>query len=404
MRILFVSPKFPYPPKSGSAIFSSRYLEHLSKNHSVDLISFDTEQSVVEIQRTLAFPGKIQAIPILSRTKVLLNAAVGFWEGLPLPVTHYSSLSAQRLVSGMLVDGAYDMAVFQLLEMAQFLPTSFTHAATVLSMEDPMSLKNERWLPFIHSFPLRLRTRLEISRLRKYERLKTPLFDRTILINQADAEAFCNLTPDARVAWAPYGVDTAHFSPDDSLSRKPGMIVISGTMSHPPNVEGIRYFCREVFPLVCAKNRHAELYLVGAHPIPEIAALAGPNIHVIGSVPDMRLYLRQAMVSVCPVRLKIGTQTKVLEAMASGTPVVTTSAGNNGVEAISNLHAYVTDSPTEMADYINILFLDKEKWQFLAQNARQFTVKHFDWAVSCARFEQILISAYEEKQIKLKTP
>jgi len=113
------------------------------------------------------------------------------------------------------------------------------------------------------------------------------------------------------------------------------------------------------------------------------------RIKVTGFVPDIRPYLQKAMVSACPVRLKIGTQTKVLEALACGTPVVTSSAGNHGIRAVSGEHLYVADDAVTFADHI-VNLLTKERWSGISQNGRRFVEDNFGWQKSVEKLEQIL--------------
>src|ERR1019366_4397010 len=103
----------------------------------------------------------------------------------------------------------------------------------------------------------------------------------------------------------------------DQASRVRGMIVISGNMYHPPNVDGILFFLREVFPLVLSRYPEAVLYIVGALPDYRLVNAAhsfGQNVVITGKGPEVSSYLRKAIVAVCPVRLAIGVQTKILEA------------------------------------------------------------------------------------------
>lgn len=106
-------------------------------------------------------------------------------------------------------------------------------------------------------------------------------------------------------------------------------------------------------------------------------------------MPDIRPYLQEATVSVCPVRLKIGTQTKILEALACATPVVTTSAGNHGICATSGKHLYVADNPEEFADRV-IELLKGDRWNELSQNGRRFVQENFTWSGSGLKLERIL--------------
>jgi glycosyltransferase involved in cell wall biosynthesis len=168
------------------------------------------------------------------------------------------------------------------------------------------------------------------------------------------------------------------------------MIVMTGNMHHVPNVDAVDFFCKDIFPLICERDPSATLWLVGARPVAKVRQWAtNPRIKVTGFVPDIRTYLGQAMVSVCPIRLAVGTQTKILEALTCGTPVVTSSAGNHGIGAIPGEHLYVTDEPREFANYV-LSLLSGNNWSELSENGRRFVRDTFSWESSTAKLETIM--------------
>ena len=168
------------------------------------------------------------------------------------------------------------------------------------------------------------------------------------------------------------------------------MIVITGNMFHTPTVDAVEFFCNKVFPLICKREPSVTLWLVGDSPVRRVRKWTrNSRIKVTGFVPDIRNYLRQAMVSVCPIRLRIGTQTKILEALACGTPVVTSSAGNHGIGAVSGEHLYVADDPVDFADK-TVALLRGERWSEFSRNGRRFVEDNFTWEKSVMKLEQIL--------------
>ena len=178
---------------------------------------------------------------------------------------------------------------------------------------------------------------------------------------------------------------------------------MTGNMYHPPNVDAVEFFCIDIFPLICQRDPSANLWLVGANPVATVRKWArDPRIKVTGFVPGVRTYLREAMVSVCPVRLRIGAQTKILEALACGTPVVTTSAGNYGIGAVAGQHLYVADDPREFADRV-VSLLSAEEWNELSQNGQRFVRDNFSWENSSAKLEQIVERLMNGKRTNLSS-
>ncbi len=137
--------------------------------------------------------------------------------------------------------------------------------------------------------------------------------------------------------------------------RAEGVIVLSGNMWHGPNVDGALYFLHKIFPLIVRKSPAAVLWLVGANPDRRIVKAAqrfSNRVVITGEVPDVSKYVARARVGICPIRVGVGVQTKILEALSVGTPVVCTSDGNSGVGGISGHHLWVADEPSQFADRV----------------------------------------------------
>jgi glycosyltransferase involved in cell wall biosynthesis len=228
-----------------------------------------------------------------------------------------------------------------------------------------------------------------VDRLSRYDLKHAKRFSCVTFVNREDAVEYRDTVPGACTDFVPHGI-TEERSSCAAVKRRKGMIVMTGNMYHIPNVDAVEFFCEDVFPLISERDPSAILWLVGASPVTKVRKWANnPRIKVTGFVPDVRTYLRQAMVSVCPVRLAVGTQTKVLEALSCGTPVVTSSAGNHGIGAISGEHLYVTDDPRDFANYV-VSLLSGNNWSELSASGRRFVRDTFSWESSAAKLENIM--------------
>ena len=388
MKLLFVAPSLPYPPLTGSALIALNHIRHLAARHTIDLISFKDRKKPNEMGDLPRWCNNIELVDRPPRWRVLINTLSRMtYDPHPL-VSRSRSVEMSEVVNRRLAKATYDIVLFQLVQSAQFRPDSY-QGPTIWNLEDPLALKTQRMLPMYPWFS-RLLVRRWIDRLKRYDRQQASRFDRIIFVNKEDSLDYASIVNEARADWVPSGIDAEAFSPSQEITRRNGMIVITGNMFHMPNVDAVEHFCREIFPLVCKQVPSANLWLVGAKPVKRVRKWArDPRIKVTGSVPDIRPYLQQARVSACPVRLRIGTQTKVLEALACGVPVVTSSAGNHGIGATSGEHLYVADDPAEFADKI-VALLKGEKWSELSQSGRRFVENNFTWAKSALKLEQIL--------------
>lgn len=388
MRLLFVVDSVPYPSRKGYQLIVYNQILRLAKSHSVDLIAFgDGEGSTAGAEHIRTMCNYVDVVP-RTRRQSWLSVIRALPSRDSLTAAFYRCAQMERTVSERLRDTKYDVVIVQMARMAQYLPADYK-GASVLNMVDPMILSYQRVL---HSRPwyIRLGLRTEIVRLKRYEAFFAPRFNRVLLIAEADAKEYRRFFGGARIEVVRYAIDVDEFVAAPDVVRTPGMIVITGSMFYAPNVDAVLYFCREIFPLVRRIVPEATVWIVGARPRAAIRKLATiPGIHVTGSVPDVRPYVHRAMASACPVLLNVGAQTKVLEALGMGTPVVTTSAGNSGIGARHGEHLLVADSPREFAEAV-ISLLQGTNVQEMTRRGRQFVEDNFSWDGSVARFEQVL--------------
>lgn len=271
---------------------------------------------------------------------------------------------------------------------------------------DFVDVDSDKWRQYADesSVPVKLIYWLESKLLVKYEKKINNGFDYSVFVSQPEAELFLRLNPAAkRVKAIPNGVDHVYFSPRSegassaavlnppvSGSKTP-VLLFTGAMDYHANVDGVMWFCNEIFPLIRRENPSAEFYVVGSNPTPEVKRLAEkPGVKVTGFVEDIRPYYRVADVCVIPLRLARGIQNKVLEAMSMAKLVVTTSKALEGIGAMPEEHVLVADDAREMAASVSQLLRSEDKRKLLGQKAREFVVSRFDWSVNMRMFEDLL--------------
>jgi polysaccharide biosynthesis protein PslH len=370
----------------------------LSGRHTIDLISYKHRVNSNDLGDLPRCCNNIELVERPSRWRVLLST-LGRALVDPLPeISRFSSSEMSRVVAERLSGDRYnyDVVLFHTVQAAQFKPDWYS-GATIWSLEDPPALKTQKMLPMYpwYSRPL---YRKRIHRMKRYDLSQAKRFGCITFVNREDAAEYMHAVPGASADFVPHGIGGEDSDSRTGVSRRKGMIVITGNMYHVPNVDAVEFFCRDIFPLVCEQEPSANLWLVGAKPVATVRKWAkNPRIKITGFVPDVRAYLREAVVSVCPVRLRIGTQTKILEAMICGTPVVTSSAGNHGIGAISGKHLYVTDDPSEFADNV-VSLLIADKWNQFSENGRRFVHDNFSWESSAAKLEQIIERTVEARK------
>jgi glycosyltransferase involved in cell wall biosynthesis len=395
MRLLFVALHLPSSGQTGNALILSNYLRYLGGRHEVDLIAFGQPRARDRSELD-QWCSRVEVVPVGSRAARRLAKLYGLLTNRPLSVSYYSSTAMRDAVEGMVRRRSYDAVIVQLCPAAQFRPIAFD-GPLILDFEDPPALKLERTAQWLSWWP-RMLARIERGRMVKYERKCVEWFDRLVFISRRDAQAFGEWHRCLeKVRHVPHGVDVSPSDTVDSSARVEGMIVMTGNMNHPPNVAAAEFVCREVFPRVREAIPNASLWIVGANPTRAVQQLATHEaVTITGRVPDVRPYLRQALVAVCGVPVVIGTQTKILEALACGTPVVTTSAGNHGIEGVSGQHLYVADDAHDFGNRI-VSLLKHEGWSAMSHAGKELALDRFTTRHTGAALEAIICDALDER-------
>lgn len=250
--------------------------------------------------------------------------------------------------------------------------------------------------------------RLELGRTERYESWLLGKFDRVLVTSQADRQFLLSLPHPAdqapsKITVMPNGVDLEYFSGEDVVDREPDTLVISGKMSYHANVSMTLYMVKEIMPLIWAKRPRVKLVVVGKDPPREVLALDdNPSIAVTGTVQDIRPYLRRAAAAVVPITYGAGIQNKVLEAMACGTPVVSTPKAVSAIQAVPGQDVLIGEDPRSFADQVLCLLENPERRAKVGEAGRRFVEQHHHWDVIAKQLENVYLEAGEEKRQKRK--
>jgi sugar transferase (PEP-CTERM/EpsH1 system associated) len=246
-------------------------------------------------------------------------------------------------------------------------------------------------------------TRFELGRTRDYEGYLIGQFDRVMVTSPVDRRALFSLapgdSPPPSISVLPNGVDLAYFTLDGGVSREEATLVVSGKMSYHANVTMVLHLVNEILPLVWERKPEVKLWIVGKDPTNQIKNLAqDPVITVTGTVDDIRPYLWAATIAVAPIQYGAGIQNKVLEAMACGAPVITTTQAISALEAQPGGDLLVADQPAKFAATILALLDDGEQQRKLSAAGRRYVEQHHNWDHIAAQLEEIYLAAIDEKQ------
>jgi sugar transferase (PEP-CTERM/EpsH1 system associated) len=331
VRILFLTHRLPYAPNRGDRIRAYYLLREMSRFAEVSLFSLVHDDEEWSQCGNVPFASdvtcrRVHRLPNLARAAARLATA--------RPLTH-SLLDAggvHRTLQALIDRRSPDLVVAFCSGMVRFaLEPPLEGRRFVLDMVDVDSVKWDQ-LANVSRAPLRWIYRREARTLRTVEAAAAARASATLVVNERERVALEKIAPNARVVVVPAGIELDAFRPPHPPTGAPA-VIFCGVMNYRPNEQGVLWFASEVWPRVRSFVPNATFTVVGSSPTRAVKHLAvrDPSIVVVGQVPAVQPYLWQAAVSVAPIHLAQGIQTKVLEALAAGLPVVLTPAVSRGL-------------------------------------------------------------------------
>lgn len=214
----------------------------------------------------------------------------------------------------------------------------------------------------------------EAERLKKLELKLVRQSDLVWCNSSADQQRILDEVGDVRIEVIP----TIHklHSKGKSFADRSDLFYV-GNFAHRPNIDGIKFFVREIFPLVKQQIPDIRFHIAGPNASEEVKAFNSPDIHVYGFVPDIEHYFQSARVFVAPVRFGAGVKGKIGDSLSYGLPLVTTSVGAEGMGLLDREQAMIADSASDFASAVVELYRDETLWQRLADNGYEHVGRHF---------------------------
>jgi sugar transferase (PEP-CTERM/EpsH1 system associated) len=333
--VLFLTHRLPYAPNRGDRLRAFHILRSLvAKGDEVDVLSLAhtaDEMAAVDSVRAMGVHATAVHVP---RFRNYVNGAVALAGTQPLTHVLLHAPEFGAALKRILAEREPDVVLAYCSSMARFAMAPPLSAYPLVI--DLVDVDSSKWAALAESAsqPKRWIYERELRYLSRFEREAAMRARATLVVNEREAESLHQIAPDAVVHVVPVGVDLAAFRPVADPIDTP-RVVFCGVMNYAPNVDGMLWFSREVWPLVRAQRPDAQFTIVGSHPSPAISRLASTRdgIDVTGSVDSVQRYLWNAAVSVAPLITARGVQTKVLEAVAAGLPSVVTTAVFDGLPA-----------------------------------------------------------------------
>lgn len=395
MNVLLLTQIVPYPPDSGPKVKTYFLLRHLAAHHHVTLVCFTRnpkeEADANELRKLCAEVHTVH----LKRSRIedgwaLLRSVVS---RRPFIIERDDSREMRKLLHHLVKEAhhaghPFDLVHADQLNMAQFaeplpLPRLLDQHNAVWCILDRMAQQSggpKRWF-----------LRREQQLLQTYEGRICSNFEAVTVVTEEDRQALLQVMPRQRdLPVIPIAVDA---DTEQLVPREPDAhaILSLATMMWPPNVDGVCWFAREIYPLVKRAVPKTHFYVCGPRPVAEVRALPeqDPTIEVTGYVDDPRVYIARSACLIVPLRSGGGMRVKILEALARGIPVVSTTIGYEGIDLTPGTHLLVADTPSEFANAVALLINDPALGARIAAAGRNRVLEHYDWRAVCPAMDTV---------------
>lgn len=395
-KILFLTCRPPYPLDDGWKIrcfhLIKSYADHGWEIDLITFISSDTDKSSIE-----GLAGICRKIITASRAKSYSpsDLALGLLTRTPFPALNYTTPEMSNLVGEIIRKNHYDLIQIEDIMMCNNLGNTQS-AKIVLDMHNVQSELMRRYALNERNILKKIYAWMTAGKLIKYETKLISTFKAIFVCSEEDRQLVLSNTPTAPVVVIPNGVDRKFFS-SESKNQELDRIVFTGDLGYHANRAGVVFFVEKIFPLILRQYPSVRFYIVGKNPPPQISAYANDAITVTGMVADVRPYLESAKVVVVPLLSGGGTRLKILEAMAMGKAIVSTSLGSEGIPAQHNKHILLADEPEEFAQEVCMLLKDERRRRSLGDEACNFVKTGYDWNVIGTRIVDVSNALLEQE-------
>lgn len=388
MNIIFLSQIVPYPPHGGVLQRGFNIVKEISRYNNVHLIAFvhpDTLKTDREIDESKAVLEKycksVDYFPLWPKKSgvhrfIALTMGV-FYPGPFSALAHRSHAVLQKMRT-IVERNRIDLIHYDTIGLAPYR-RYFQDIPSVLTHHNIESHLMRRRAKVEKSFFGRAYVAMQAQKLESFEKLESPKFDINVMMSKIDEAELLALTKNLRTTIVPNGVDTEYFQP--SYGANDNAVIYTGGLNMFANRDAVMYFLREIWPRVKSEIPDAKFYVVGQDPTDDLlqAAAKDRSVIVTGYVDDIRPLVAKASVYIVPIRVGGGTRLKVLDAMAQGKAIVSTTVGCEGISVNHGKNIIVADSDEGFAANVVSLFRAPHERDRLGRAARNLAESSYSW-------------------------
>ena len=377
MKVLMITPYLPYPLYSGGQIRTYNLLKNLAKSHEITLFAF---VKVVVPDHIKALEKFCKKIEVFRRRRAwsIVNILVSGFSFYPFLVAIYYSLSLRKRIREELSLNKYDLIHAETFYVMPNIPQ--TNVPILLVEQTIEYLVYAHFLETLSLKVFKPLLALDIFKLKFWEKFYWKRADKVVAMSASDKNKMRKLVPNLSVEIIPNGVDSSFFSKVKQKKGKSAVILFVGNFSWLQNREAVYFLIEKIWPNVKNKIKDARLLIVGRNPSEGIRNLVRNfKVQLESNVNDIRDVYAKSDVMIAPIFGPGGTRYKILEAMASSLPVLTTGMGAEGLPVKHREHILIANEQYTLTEQTIKLLSDKKLRDRISENARLLVQKEFDW-------------------------
>ncbi len=382
MRILFLSRWFPYPPDNGSKIRIFNILRQLSAHHEISLLAFsdDAEPATDErVSALRAYCTDVQVVPYRSFQPSSARARLALLSPRPRSLVDTHSAEMQAAARRECARARCDLIVASQLDMVPYVADLPDVPAVLEELEisrfrDAIQPEKPLWS--------RTRSLLTWLKLAAYLRRSLPRFAACTVVSEAERDIVRSIVPGyAQVHVVPNALDLDRYRGEFG-SPQPKTLVFAGSLTFDANHDAVHYFLDEIYPSIVRAVPDVAFRVTGRTGNADLRTRPDyRGVEFTGYVSDVRPIIAQSWASVVPLRLGGGTRLKILESMALGTPVISTTKGAEGLDVTDGESVLIADRPDAFARRVVELLTSPELRRRLGTAGRHLVETRYDWRI-----------------------
>lgn len=394
MNLVLLTQVLPYPPDSGPKIKTYNVIKYLSRDHNLTLISFVRGDQTEYIRHLRQYCQAIYTIPIeRSAARDAWYMLLSLITGQPFMMRRDDRKAMRDLVDRLVAEQSFDLALADQLNMAQYV-LRVPNAFRVLDAHNALWLLYQRLWETMKSGPKKWLLGRDWRLLKQYEGHVCTEFDAVLAVSKEDRAAL-EVAAGRRlnIRVIPIAVDPDEVS---VIERTPGPYILHiGTMYWPPNIDAVKWFVNRVYPIVRRQRSDVQFDVVGARPPTELLEFNNGDlgINVTGYVKDPRVYQERAAVMAVPLLAGGGMRVKILNALAAGIPIVSTTLGCEGIDVTPGKDILIGDTPDEFATQVLQVLNDPTVGDQLSNNGRKLVEEKYDYKKALGPLDEIYSQA-----------